>query len=124
MRISDWSSDVCSSDLAVRRRERARHICRLLVDDGEPGFGRGAMPGIGFAGKPGREDDTAPLLPAQEAVAPGGVVGRETVAGDGDQTAAIGETGERRAEVFDRGGAVAPHYPRRGRDRKSTRAHV
>src|SRR3546814_12838739 len=76
------------------------------------------MPGIGFAGKPGREDDAAPLLPAQEAVAPGGVVGRETVAGDGDQTAAIGETGERRAEVFDRGGAVAPHYPRRGRERR------
>src|SRR3546814_11605468 len=86
--------------------------------------GRGAMPGIGFAGKPGREDDAAPLLPAQEAVAPGGVVGRETVAGDGDQTAAIGETGERRAEVFDRGGAVAPHYPRRGRERQIGRAHV
>src|SRR3546814_7538381 len=77
------------------------------------------MPGIGLAGEPGREDDAAPLLPAQEAVAPGGVVGRETVAGDGDQPAAIGETGERSAEVLGRGGAVAPRDPRRSEEHTS-----
>src|SRR3546814_13244339 len=48
MRISDWSSDVCSSDLLVlsddQGRERARHRipygAKMLVDDGtkvEPG---------------------------------------------------------------------------------------
>src|SRR3546814_6004164 len=29
MRISDWSSDVCSSDLTVRRRFRSRDFCNL-----------------------------------------------------------------------------------------------
>src|SRR3546814_17958580 len=33
MRISDWSSDVCSSDLAIRRNDlfRARHDLRLAT---------------------------------------------------------------------------------------------
>src|SRR3546814_780373 len=94
LRISDWSSDVCSSDL------------------------RGAMPGVGLAGEPGREDDAGPLLPAQEVVAPGGVVGREAVAGDRNQPAAVRETGERRADVLDRGGAVAAGPRRHGRKRR------
>ncbi len=68
------------------------------------------MLGIGLAGEPGREDHTCPLVPAQEAVAPGGIVGREAVTGDCDQPATVGETGERRADVLDRGGAVAPSH--------------
>src|SRR3546814_15089444 len=36
MRISDWSSDVCSSDLLVRQHEDGRvvgHLCYLRQDD-------------------------------------------------------------------------------------------
>src|SRR3546814_12314866 len=32
VRISDWSSDVCSSDLADRRRDPARHFGRGVVE--------------------------------------------------------------------------------------------
>src|SRR3546814_12561799 len=32
MRISDWSSDVCSSDLAVAHDAEARLRCRLEID--------------------------------------------------------------------------------------------
>jgi hypothetical protein len=103
---------------AMRRGEYARPVCRLLVDDREPGAGRGAMPGIGLAGEPGGEDDPGALLPAQEAVVPGRVVRRKTVAGDRDQAAAIGETGERRADVLERGGAVSARHRRRGRERR------
>src|SRR3546814_20624524 len=31
MRISDWSSDVCSSDLLVRAIAKARHAARLRI---------------------------------------------------------------------------------------------
>jgi hypothetical protein len=109
---------------AMRCREHVRPACRLLVDDGEPGVGRGAMSGIGLAGEPGGEDDPGAFLPAQEAVAPRGVVGREAVAGDGDQAAAIRETGERRADVFERGGAVAARDRRRGRERRVHQYHA
>src|SRR3546814_11442937 len=48
MRISDWSSDVCSSDLLAQRH----HVARLADDDGEdasPALGPGeaaARPGL------------------------------------------------------------------------------
>src|SRR3546814_16799757 len=49
MRISDWSSDVCSSDLAVVAIERAAHIARGIgLDDIERLAGfleRGALVG-------------------------------------------------------------------------------
>src|SRR3546814_20229674 len=42
MRISDWSSDVCSSDLIARRRPRAvvdpRHLVDLDQDDAGVGI--------------------------------------------------------------------------------------
>src|SRR3546814_5545937 len=34
MRISDWSSDVCSSDLDDPRRTRATTVGQLSIDDG------------------------------------------------------------------------------------------
>src|SRR3546814_4465010 len=32
MRISDWSSDVCSSDLDVRRRQHVRQLAARVLD--------------------------------------------------------------------------------------------
>src|SRR3546814_6095535 len=42
MRISDWSSDVCSSDLAYRHAERRRRLALAGagVDDDQPLFDR------------------------------------------------------------------------------------
>src|SRR3546814_21145954 len=37
MRISDWSSDVCSSDLLLGARRRPRAIGAEVGGDGEPG---------------------------------------------------------------------------------------
>src|SRR3546814_21126165 len=42
MRISDWSSDVCSSDLAAIARDRAEGI-RLLMATAAPEFYAGAI---------------------------------------------------------------------------------
>src|SRR3546814_7634503 len=50
MRISDWSSDVCSSDLLVQQG--------LVLAERQP-FGRGAFPGT-------RDDRLAPLGRVQE----------------------------------------------------------
>src|SRR3546814_6525397 len=36
MRISDWSSDVCSSDLPLADQEIVEHLVGLLVDDRDP----------------------------------------------------------------------------------------
>src|SRR3546814_10045626 len=47
MRISDWSSDVCSSDLAPRHRRRSRQ---------RRGAGWGRMAGALFAGLRARPD--------------------------------------------------------------------
>src|SRR3546814_19274633 len=41
MRISDWSSDVCSSDLAAGRLATAVGVCRQICD------------AVGTAGRPG-----------------------------------------------------------------------
>src|SRR3546814_9164810 len=42
MRISDWSSDVCSSDLRARRRARSLHGRRAVAEgDGREGRGGG-----------------------------------------------------------------------------------
>src|SRR3546814_2371806 len=49
LRISDWSSDVCSSDLAPRGR-------RLAHD--QPGLGRAIVPG--WNDQPGAERDRSP----------------------------------------------------------------
>src|SRR3546814_7550181 len=52
MRISDWSSDVCSSDLLLlRERFRGRLLLRLLVGDALPldlGLARDGGCGIGL----------------------------------------------------------------------------
>src|SRR3546814_17697410 len=42
MRISDWSSDVCSSDLGALRRVEAEQA-RLDLGDGEAGDGAGEL---------------------------------------------------------------------------------
>src|SRR3546814_6916222 len=45
MRISDWSSDVCSSDLSPRHHsDRGRPVSRLESHEGNPPqYGRGAL---------------------------------------------------------------------------------
>ena len=62
---------------AGRSRERRRVYSGTLVDHGEPGVDRGAVPGIDRAVDGGREDDGAALLQALEMLAPGRVVWRE-----------------------------------------------
>ena len=73
-----------------------RIVGRYAVDHGEARLGRGAMPRINAAIDGGGEDDASTLLQSDEGVAPGGMVGRETGAGDRHQAAAFGETRERR----------------------------
>ena len=80
---------------AGRRWEGCRIIGRDLVDHGQPGVDRGAMPGIGRAVHGGGEDDTPAFLQPRERVGPGGIVGREARPGDGDQASAIGEPRQR-----------------------------
>ncbi|HUZ13209.1 MAG TPA: hypothetical protein VMU93_10200, partial [Caulobacteraceae bacterium] len=64
----------------------------------------------------GREDNAATLLKPDEAVAPGGIVGGEVGAGDGDQAATLGEARQRRGDMAQGGvGDLAVHM-RRGRE--------
>src|SRR3546814_5677302 len=41
MRISDWSSDVCSSDLGVRRRKERRGLAPSKLNLGQPKLNEG-----------------------------------------------------------------------------------
>src|SRR3546814_4283506 len=63
MRISDWSSDVCSSDLAAEHQRRQRIIDHRLVEHGQKLLrdrqGRGIQPRAATAG----ENDALHALP-------------------------------------------------------------
>ena len=61
------------------------------------------MPGIDRAGDQSREDDRPTLLKRDESVGPDGIVRREVRARDGDETPAIGEARQRRADMTKRG---------------------
>src|SRR3546814_21118138 len=65
MRISDWSSDVCSSDLAAGRLRTGRPAFPLALHDAVPGrerasrarrFGRSAGGGAGDHGPAARQE--------------------------------------------------------------------
>src|SRR3546814_7537179 len=60
MRISDWSSDVCSSDLQCARRRRPLQVGRRRAAQGDPD------PGLGQAGGPrARPEDARARGPRQ-----------------------------------------------------------
>src|SRR3546814_15450874 len=63
MRISDWSSDVCSSDLAVLADRQAFHIVDI---DWRNEFGQPLHENSRFA--VAARDDTRPLDPRRDAV--------------------------------------------------------
>src|SRR3546814_8895556 len=74
MRISDWSSDVCSSDLGDERvRRQGAGLQPALLDHDRPLYDRAdrLLAGGGMGEGPGREpgaDDPGPLLPTPVAV--------------------------------------------------------
>src|SRR3546814_1010017 len=82
MRISDWSSDVCSSDLVALRPAALRDAVAGLVggiiavvDDGDRLAIAGAIglgPGLRHRGQPGRMADDPGLGPMLEPPAPPG----------------------------------------------------
>ena len=98
----------------TRRRTRSSSSAASAAIPGDGGKARGSSAGtrsmtvsrvsmrrtvadIGLAGDRRGEDDAAFFLQAHEAVAPGRLIGTDIVAGDRDETAAFGETRERRA---------------------------
>ena len=82
------------------------------------------MADIGLAGDRRREDDAAFFLQADEAVAPGRLIGTDIVAGDRDQAAAFGKTRERRADMADRGFGKTALDMRRGREGRVHQHHA
>ena len=76
---------------------------RDAIDDGEPGFDRGAVAGIALAGERRCEHDAALFLETNEALAPGRLIGTDIAPGDGNETAAVFETRKRGGNVPDRG---------------------
>ena len=101
--ITQASSVAASGATPERAWKRGRIAGRTFVDDGETRLDHRAMPGIDRAGDRGREDDRPTLLKRDESVGPGGIVRRETRAGDGDETPAIGKARQRRADMTKRG---------------------
>src|SRR3546814_10851895 len=55
MRISDWSSDVCSSDLRVVHRTGGRGVARARYREGEGGAAGAALGPDGIVGGDGEE---------------------------------------------------------------------
>ena len=103
---------------ARRSRERRRIVGGYAVDDRQARFSAGSVAGIDPAIDGRREHDAAALLQSDKAVAPGGIVGGEAGAGNGDQAAAFGETRQR-----GRRGDAAPHRrPGRRHGRRPRRA--
>src|SRR3546814_19502453 len=72
MRISDWSSDVCSSDLGEVDMERAAGLGQSAIPAIDAGDGKDALIGGGIGGRGGRavvtdrrDDQHAALLCAR-----------------------------------------------------------
>src|SRR3546814_15028389 len=65
MRISDWSSDVCSSDLERERADEMRVAAGVGAGVAQPGFDAAhrfveIAPGLGFG--PARREDAGPTV--------------------------------------------------------------
>src|SRR3546814_389398 len=120
MRISDWSSDVCSSDLAVRRRglpDRAGHLSGAQQPDGAARADGARLDLRAVHAAPGRRAD---LLGIQHAHRPDGAERRKPDDRPGHRAAAA----RRRLRFRSRGGSgavlravphpIRPRHPRGG----------
>ena len=77
----------------------AMSLGRHSIDDGEAGVDRGAVLGIDGAVDRRREHDAALFLQPDEGLSPGGIVGRDVRACDGDEPSAFGKTRQGRSDV-------------------------
>jgi hypothetical protein len=80
---------------ARRERECARILGRNTVDHGKARFHRRAVTRVDAAGDRRGEDDAGFLLQTDKGLAPGRIVGRQVMAGDGDEASAFSEARER-----------------------------
>ena len=72
---------------------------RHSIDHGQAGVDVGAVLGIDSAVNRRRENDAALFLQPHEGLSPGGIVGRDVRACDGDEPSALGKTGQSRSDV-------------------------
>ncbi len=84
------------------RGKRGGIVGRDAVDHGQPCVDGSAVAGIDATVDCCGEHDTPAFLQSDEAVAPGGIVGREIGAGDRNQAAALGEPRQRGRDVAQR----------------------
>lgn len=84
-------------------RKGGRVVGGPLVDDQQAGVDAGAVPGVDRAVDGGGEHHPPAFLQADEGVAPSGRVRCESRAGDRHHPPAIGQPGERRRDVAERG---------------------
>ena len=82
----------CVACCAGRGRKCCRIIGRDAIDDSQAGLGRRAMAGIDPPVDGRRKHHAAAFLQADEALAPGWIVGGKVRARNGNQAAALGET--------------------------------
>ena len=109
---------------AGRGREGPGILGRNPIDDGQPYGEIRTVADIGLAADRRGEDDAAFLLQFDEAVAAGGVVRSEIVAGDGDETPAVGQTCKGGADMADGGLGKAHADRRRGRKGRVHQHHA
>ena len=123
-RVTQSSSVAESGAMPMRSRKQLWIIGRHAVDDGQAGVRGGAVAGIDPAVDAGGEHHAAALLQPDEPIPPGRIVGGQSFAGDGDQTAALGETRQRRADMAQRRIRHPALHMRRGRERRVHQHHA
>jgi hypothetical protein len=94
-----------------------------LIDHGEAGLDRRAVPGIDRAVDGRREDDGAALLEALEVLAPGRAVRGEARLRDGDEAPALGEPRQRRRHMPERRVGATPVDMGERRERRVHQHH-
>src|SRR3546814_6138087 len=125
MRISDWSSDVCSSDLFRHDRQEDQNLCNTPCAPATAGQGRrlGRLCQPRLQGAASRERQVAERIDREVLVAGGGMVGLALAvalakAGLEVTVADRLDPSQQRDDAFDgRSSAIA----RGSQDRKSTR---
>ena len=99
-----------------RLREHRSVVGRHAVDDGQPGVDVSSVAGISTTIDGGGEHDAAALLEPDKGIAPGGSVGRQVGAGDGNQASAFSHPRQRRCDMTQCG--IRHSTIDMGRDRK------
>ena len=79
-----------------QRRDLVR---RPAIDNDQAGVGGGTVLGVDGAVNRGREHDLSLFPKSLEGLDPGGIIGGDVCAHDGDQASASRKTGQRRADV-------------------------